>query len=107
MMVRIEWRDMARLQPQPNGRGETTARRRHSASPDVPPLGASIVFTELSQASEPLTTAALRERTLLPEPAINAALDALVAADGVDVLAPRMEQRPTRYVARAASSTTA
>lgn len=66
---------------------------------DSDPLGVVVVYGELVQTGEPLTKTELAERTLLPERTVEVALAELERTDAVRVLTPRVDTRPTRYLA--------
>lgn len=94
-------REGNRLQDDVTGRDSDgrNSDGRDSDGRDSDPLGVVVVYGELVQAGEPLTGADLKERTLLPERTVEAALAELGRTDAVRVLAPRVDSRPTQYFA--------
>lgn len=76
----------------------------HSRSPQPLSEGerkdiAKIVYHELHNATEPLTTAQLRDRTLLPVHEVRQAIDALMERGLCTDRQPRTSRQSTRYLA--------
>lgn len=59
---------------------------------------AKIVYHELREATEPMTTVQLCDRTLLPAHEVSQALDALMDLGLCTERQPRTDRQPTRYL---------